>query len=310
MESKLFLSLIDEKRCFDVLRSIRWPEGVHCPQCRSTHYWTDYEEEPKLQYKCCQCGQWWTDFTDTIFEGTHLPLSYWFMAVQWFYEGKSALWVSKELCIGRHTVEQMYQRIRNDLWTKRISEKLSGITEADEVYISCGEKGTKQIERPARKRGLKKKGRGTWDSDKPPVVGLVERANAKVRLEVCENANKVTCNELIERHVEPGSTVNTDEWGGYNNLSKKGYDHKTVCHSAGEYARDEDGDGINEVHVNTMEGIWSLLRQYIRTFRGVCKKYLHLYVNAFEFLHNLKRRISDGFLGLLTTILTPHESGT
>jgi transposase len=74
--------------------------------------------------------------------------------------------------------------------------------------------------------------------------------------------------------------------------------------------RDEDGDGINEVHVNTMEGIWSLLRQYIRTFRGVCKKYLHLYVNAFEFLHNLKWRISDGFLGLLTTILTPHESGT
>ena len=37
------------------------------------------------------------------------------------------------------------------------------------------------------------------------------------------------------------------------------YEHQTVCHSNFEYARDEDGDGY-EVHVNTMEGFWSLLR--------------------------------------------------
>src|SRR4051794_22655990 len=34
---------------------------------------------------------------------------------------------------------------------------------------------------------------------------------------------------------------------------------KTVCHARREYARDEDGDGFCEVHVNTMEGVWSLL---------------------------------------------------
>ena len=36
-----------------------------------------------------------------------------------------------------------------------------------------------------------------------------------------------------------------------------GFEHKTVNHSAGEYARDEDGDGFCEVHSNTMEGFWS-----------------------------------------------------
>jgi len=110
--------------------------------------------------------------------------------------------------------------------------------------------------------------------------------------------------------VDPGSTVNTDEWGGYNDLSQKGYEHKTVCHSAGEYARDDDGDGINEVHENTMEGIWSLLRQWLRTFRGVRKIYLYLYVHAFEFFHNLKRSAFDPLRSLLQTLLASHEKWT
>jgi hypothetical protein len=41
---------------------------------------------------------------------------------------------------------------------------------------------------------------------------------------------------------------------------------KSVCHRRGEYARDEDGDGFHEVHVNTMEGFWSLLQQFPVSF--------------------------------------------
>lgn len=93
------------------------------------------------------------------------------------------------------------------------------------------------------------------------MIGVVERDSGEIRLEVCPNANKETCHEVIEKHGEPGSTLNPDDWGGYNGLEDKGIKHKTVCHSQGEYARDDDGDGINEVHENTMEAIWSLLRQ-------------------------------------------------
>ena len=52
----------------------------------------------------------------------------------------------------------------------------------------------------------------------------------------------------------------------------------TVCHAAGEWARDDDGDGIREVHNNTQEGIWTGLRNFLRPFRGVNKVYLHQYV--------------------------------
>jgi transposase len=64
--------------------------------------------------------------------------------------------------------------------------------------------------------------------------------------------------------------------------------HKTVCHAKKEYARDEDGDGIREVHVNTIEGIWTGLRNFLRIFRGVNKKFLHLYCAIFEITYNHK----------------------
>ena len=57
---------------------------------------------------------------------------------------------------------------------------------------------------------------------------------------------------------------------------------------AGEYARDADGDGFCEVHGNTMEGIWVGLRNFLRPFRGIHKKYLHLYVGIFEWSYNLR----------------------
>jgi hypothetical protein len=54
--------------------------------------------------------------------------------------------------------------------------------------------------------------------------------------------------------------VYTDEYDFYNRLNEWSYVHRTVCHVVGEFARDEDGDGFCEVHVNTLEGLWSLLR--------------------------------------------------
>lgn len=230
-----------------------------------------------MQYRCCECKHWWTDLSGTIFEGTRrLPLSQ----------------------------ERMYRLLQDELWIHRPEEKLSGITESDEVYIICGAKGIKQKDRDPRKKGLKKRGRGRAETDKPPVIGVLERGSGEIRLEVCPNATKETCHEVIEKHVEPGSILSTDNWGGYNGLGEKRFEHKTVCHSQGEYARDDDGDGVNEVHENTMEAIWSLLRQWLRSYRGVRKMYL--YVSSFEFFHNIKRRVSDTLYSLLQTLLAPH----
>ena len=84
--------------------------------------------------------------------------------------------------------------------------------------------------------------------------------------------------------------VHTDEYSIYARLPAWGYKHKTVCHARGEYARDEDGDGFCELHVNTIEGFWSLLRSWLRPHRGISQDKLPLYLGFFQLVHNARRR--------------------
>jgi len=56
-----------------------------------------------------------------------------------------------------------------------------------------------------------------------------------------ENVKQTTIKPIIEKFVMPGTMTYTDEYDIYNRLDDWGYTHRSVCHSAGEYARDEDG---------------------------------------------------------------------
>ncbi len=78
------------------------------------------------------------------------------------------------------------------------------------------------------------------------------------------NVQQATIKPIIKAAVTEGTLIHTDEYSIYARLPAWGYGHKTVCHGGGEYARDEDGDGFCEVHVNTIEGFWSLLRSWLR----------------------------------------------
>ena len=103
---------------------------------------------------------------------------------------------------------------------------------------------------------------------------------------------------IIEKTVAKGSNVFTDEYSIYARLPGLGYGHKTVCHGRGEYARDEDGDGFCEVHVNTAEGLWSLLRSWLRPHRGISQEKLPAYLGFFLAVHNARCR-GKALLGTL-----------
>jgi transposase len=96
----------------------------------------------------------------------------------------------------------------------------------------------------------------------------------------------------------PMTRVNTAEWRGYSGLPAMGRERPPVCHANHEGARDDDGDGVREVHVNTLEGLWTGMGNFLRVFRGVSKKYLHPYAAIFERGSNAKRA-TLGFLGAI-----------
>ena len=97
---------------------------------------------------------------------------------------------------------------------------------------------------------------------------MIQRGGDVV-IRMLENVQQRTIKPLIQATIAPGTCVYTDEYDIYNRLEQWGYAHESVCHSRGEYARDDDGDGFHEVHVNTMEGFWSLLRSWLRPHRGI-----------------------------------------
>ena len=77
------------------------------------------------------------------------------------------------------------------------------------------------------------------------MFGMIERGG-RVVLRVLANVQQKTIKPLIKKFVSPGTQVYTDEYNIYARLPEWGYGHKTVCHGAGEYARDEDGDGFHQ----------------------------------------------------------------
>ena len=78
-----------------------------------------------------------------------------------------------------------------------------------------------------------------------------------------------------------------------------------LMNSRGEYARDEGGDGFHEVHVNMIEGVWSLLRSGLRPHRGITQEQLPLYLAFFKLTHNLRQRGKALFKSLIATLLQP-----
>jgi transposase len=116
------------------------------------------------------------------------------------------------------------------------------------------------------------------------------------------DVRQATIRPVIEATVAKGALVHTDEYGVYARLEGWGYRHKTVCHARGEYARDDGGDGFCEVHVNTAEGLWSLLRSRLRPHRGVPQEKLPAYLAFFQPVHNARHR-GKALLGTLVASL-------
>jgi transposase len=118
---------------------------------------------------------------------------------------------------------------------------------------------------PPRNRANKKRGRGTYVNDRPPVLGTIGRMTGQVRLRVVDNTKQTTLKAHVEQFTAAGTHVYTDEYESYLTIQRP---HTTVCHGAKEWARDDDGDGIREVHTNTCEGMWSGLRTFCVSFEA------------------------------------------
>jgi transposase-like protein len=298
--------LQDDQKAADYLRQLRWPDGVTCPRCGSDAVELRERCDNGLQrFNCMPCavrlGQQFAMFTDgtsSIFEESKLRPLEWLLVI--------GLWPLKlnatDIATAADIQERTAQRCSNlldggiyETYHLDPSRQLENHVEADECYQSAGSKGlpraVERHDRAPRPRGLQLRGRATAETGRPPILGLVQRRDktdpdapaAQVYLEVLENGRTATIKPIIAAKVKGGAQFFTDEYNIYH-FTAADYDHRTVNHGAGEYAR-HDPDGVC-VHCNTMEGLWSGLRNFLDRFKGISQRFLHLRVARYEFLHN------------------------
>jgi transposase len=300
--------LLDQQDCYAYVLNTLHPDGLRCPNDhplpadQAPH---DRHRAPVQDYCCRACGSVFNLFTDTVWAGTHYDCVTIVLLMRGFAQGTPTLQLTDELELDYETVLNR----RHDLQQLALDHKptlalADAVTEADEMFQNAGEKGEKHDDPddPPRCRANNRRGLGTMDNDRPPILGVVGRTTGHIRLTVSDNTQQATIQPQVEKDTIPTTLLNTDESHAYHHIVDSGRGHVTVCHSHHEYARDEDGDGFCEVHCNTMEGIWTGLRNFLRPFRGVHKKYLAAYVAMFEWAHNLKRVTAD----FLRTLMLPN----
>jgi transposase-like protein len=289
------IELMDEQKCYDFLVNILHPTGLKCPVCQCPVEDSKIHRKdraPVLYYKCAN-GHIYNTFSKTVWQGVHHTCPVIVRILQGIGQGTTTLHLAKELGVDRKHLLERRHKIQASAASACIrTPLLDGVIEVDEMYQNSGEKGIEHLDPndPPRRRGNQTRGHGTWDSDRPPVLGVIGRDTGQIQLEVKHNSARKDLEPTVLDATQPGSTINTDEWGAYNHLVEADRLHVTVCHTPGKrvWARDDDGDGIREVHVNSSEGFWTGLRNFLRPFRGVNKVYLQQYVAIHEWAHNIK----------------------
>jgi len=297
--------LLDEQECYNYLLHTLHPDGLKCPSCgtplppdQTPH---DRSRDPIFDYRCRVCGAVFNLFTGTIWSGTYYDCKTIVLVMRGFVQGIPTLQLAQELGLDYGTLlKRRHQVQRLALENKPTDPLPDAETEGDEMFQNAGEKGTphRDPNDPPRRRGNKRRGLGTMANDRPPIQGLIGRTTGRIRLTVCEDTKQTTVQPLVESTTGRDTILYTDESNAYRGIDATGRGHATVCHSHHEWARDDDGDGFREVHCNTMEGVWTGLRNFLRPFRGVHKKYLALYVAMFEWEYNLKR-VTPKFMRML-----------
>jgi len=259
----------DKETCKSYLAEMRWSNGITCPHCSHYKIYT-----MKNNYKCAGCRKQFSVTKGTIFENSPIPLQKWFAAI-WLItshkKGISSLQLHRDIGVTQKTAWFMLHRLRNCFGIE--DEKLENTVEADETYV-----GGKNKDRHESKKIKGTQGRST--KDKAAVLGMVERGGKVKAVKVPDVSAETLTTEILS-NVKDGAKVYSDEWVGYNGLDAI-YKHAIVNHSAKEYV---NGD----VHTDTIEGFWSLLKRgIIGIYHFTSKKHLQKYLNAFAYRYNTR----------------------
>jgi transposase-like protein len=270
----------DESAAIAKLEGIIWSNGPVCVHCGDAKRMGRLNgKSTKLgALKCYACQKKFHATVGTVFEDSHVPLTYWMQAVYLLVSSKkgfSSHQLMRALDVQYKTAWFMTHRIREAMnepgWREAGPLGGAGMTvEADETWV--GGKAANRAYGPI--------------PPKHAVAALVERGG-RLRMFHVPHVTASNLAPLIARHAHPDSRFMTDESNAYSHAGTWFKDHQTVNHSAKEYVRDE-------AYTNTIEGCFSILKRGIYgVYQHVSEAHLKRYLAEFSFRYSY--RVKTGF---------------
>lgn len=239
-----------------------------CPKCGYTKSW-------KIRRDKCRCARCRYEWRPGL--PLRLTRHQWEALLRCHARGQSAAAIAEETGLHRQRVLRALRVLRQAM-LREVPPIFQGEVEIDETYLGGAWKNKRQSQRALGTR----RGRGT---SKAPVFGILCRGG-QVWARVVPNVEARTLWPLIRGHVQRGSTIYSDTWKSYTGIATKGYVHRLVHHTKGNY-----GSGKN--HINGLEGFWGYLKRRLTAKGGIRRDQLPLYLAEYVWRYNHRRLTRD-----------------
>src|SRR3954464_761554 len=131
-------SLIDDAKCFELVRQHRWPEGVRCPSCGSAsvaRHGRDDTRPHRQRYRCKACGSRFDDLTGTVLAGHHQPRRVGVLCLYFMGLNLSNRQIARGRGLNASNGQAMAEQLRHGLVAHTPAVQLEGEVESDEVYV-------------------------------------------------------------------------------------------------------------------------------------------------------------------------------
>ncbi len=278
-----------EESVIDYYIQVRYPYGVHCNHCGSVKV---YQEHGRRKvFSCNDCRSTFSPFKGTIFEHSSTDLRKWMYAIHLFLNGKkgiSGMQLQREIGVTYKTAWRMLQQIRIAMGNAAQKEFFDTIVEIDETYVGGKPRKHNDHDDSDGTSIPTKRGRGT---SKTPVIGVIDRNNKMVYARIAlpnKDGKKLTAMQLMNvlatvSKQENGNTVMTDEFRGYDPLTRHNFVHLRIDHTKAF----SNHDGI---HTNNIESFWATLKRGVYgIYHHVSVEYMQRYVDEFCFRYNNRK---------------------